>query len=236
MGTQQMVLQQYASLMGLRALRQDPRQQRLWEIAIQKTLLPLLPPDRNSAILDMGCGDGALLQLLKRHGYTNLRGFDASAENVASCHAAGIEGVESEDLLQIEDFHPGTTWDVLIAWDVIEHLPKDAIAPMLDSARKRLAPGGRLLLQTPNMGSVFAAYCRYNDVTHESGFTENSLETLLHAAGFKTVTVLPAWRKVTPAGRIRELGLLITHRLFWQFYGNGAPKIASANLIAKALP
>lgn len=236
MGTQQMVLQQYTSLMGLRAVRQDPRQQRLWEIAVQKTLLPLLPSDKNSAILDMGCGDGALLQLLKRYGYTNLRGFDASAENIASCHAADIDNIELANLLQIEEFHPGTTWDVLIAWDVVEHMPKEAIAPMLDAARKRLTPRGRLLLQTPNMGSMFASYCRYNDVTHESGFTENSLKTLLQAAGFNTVTVLPAWRKASPVGRMRELGLLIAHRLFWLFYGNGAPKIASANLIAKALP
>lgn len=234
--TQETILEHYTSLMGFRTMRQDPRQRHLWEKAIRKTILPLIPADRNIAILDMGCGDGALLQFLRNRGYQNLQGFDASRENVDCCRSNGLMSAEIGDILQIGNFHTGRSWDVLIAWDVIEHLPKETIVPMLHAARQRIAPGGCLLLQTPNMGSMFAAYCRHNDVTHETGFTENSLATVLQAAGFTTVAVYPAWRTATPAGWVRELGLRILHRLFWLFYGNGAPGIASANLIARAQP
>lgn len=234
MGTQDTVLEHYTTLMGFRANRQQPAALRQWETALHHTLYPLLPESRSSVILDAGCGDGALLRLLAKWGYANVSGFDVSSENVAACHADGFSQVERWNVLDIAAFQPVQAWDCVILWDVLEHLPKDKAVPLLADIRKRLTPSGCLLLQTPNMGALSAAFCRYTDVTHETGFTEYSLKTVLLAAGFGDIRILPAWRRATLAGRLREVALRIAHRIFWALYGKGGPCIASANLIGKA--
>lgn len=236
MGTQNTVLENYTTLMGFRALRQSPAELRQWRMALRHTLFPLLPESRASALLDAGCGDGALLALLTQWGYANVSGFDISSENVAAGHTDGLSRVERWNVLEVATFHPGQKWDCIILWDVLEHIPKDQAVPLLADIRKRLSPAGCLLLQTPNMGALSAAFCRYSDVTHETGYTENSLKTVLLAAGFGDVRILPAWRNVTGAGRLREMALRLAHRLFWALYGKGAPRIASPNLISKAKP
>src|SRR5687767_5949781 len=51
------------------------------------------PRQRDAAILDLGCGHGAILWAANRAGYTNLTGVDASPEQVAAAKALGIKGV-----------------------------------------------------------------------------------------------------------------------------------------------
>ena len=41
-----------------------------------------MPPNRDAAILDIGCGHGAILYALQQAGYHNARGVDGSAEQV----------------------------------------------------------------------------------------------------------------------------------------------------------
>jgi SAM-dependent methyltransferase len=54
-------------------------------------LLPLVADmDRASAVLELGCGDGALLAYLAQRGFTNLAGVDISAEQVALAQRRGL--------------------------------------------------------------------------------------------------------------------------------------------------
>ncbi|PIP43376.1 MAG: methyltransferase, partial [Deltaproteobacteria bacterium CG23_combo_of_CG06-09_8_20_14_all_60_8] len=53
------------------------------------------PVDKGVAILDLGCGHGALIHVARELGYRNLRGVDGSPEQVAAARRLGIEGVEA---------------------------------------------------------------------------------------------------------------------------------------------
>lgn len=56
------------------------------------------PADKNAAVLDLGCGHGALLHFAREAGYVNLRGVDGSPQQVAAARRLGIDEVEEGDL------------------------------------------------------------------------------------------------------------------------------------------
>lgn len=234
--TRDVIFERYHTL-SRRGAWDSPEGRRTTLRALDRVLTPVLPGDRDARILDVGCGEGAVLGLLREKGYRRLAGFDLSGENVALCRGSGLEFVGRHDANEIESFTPGERFDVVLLVDLIEHLPKATALPLLIAASRRLADGGRLVIQTPNMGSVFAAFHRHNDLTHEWGVTERSLTDLLHAAGFEEdqIRVLPAWSATTPRGRLRERYLLALHRVVYAAEGRERPRIPTGNLLAVAV-
>ena len=62
--------------------------------------------DKNSHVLDVGCGDGILMQFLIKEKKVNIRGIEISKTKVQNCIAKGltiIEGNAEEDLKQFPD-------------------------------------------------------------------------------------------------------------------------------------
>ena len=62
--------------------------------------------NRNSHVLDVGCGDGMLMELLAKEKNVNIRGIEISKIKVQNCIAKGltiIEGNAEEDLKQFPD-------------------------------------------------------------------------------------------------------------------------------------
>ena len=82
-------------------------------------------------------------------------------------------------------------YDLLIARDLFEHLTKEDALEGLTLCREALRPGGALLLQVPNGESPFAGRIIYGDFTHETAFTQTSLNQVLRAAGFDSVMCHP---------------------------------------------
>ena len=76
---------------------------------------------------------------------------------------------------------------LLLAIDLIEHLDKHEALAFIARCADRLAPGGRLVVQTPNAASPFFGAVRYGDYTHEQAFTPASLSALLTRAGLTGV-------------------------------------------------
>jgi SAM-dependent methyltransferase/glycosyltransferase involved in cell wall biosynthesis len=92
-----------------------------------------------SAILDVGCGSGALLRALRAQGFTNLTGVDPFiAQPVREPHLR-IEKCELRDLTG--------SFDLVMLHHSLEHVPNPR--EQLRAAAARLAPGGALLLRIP---------------------------------------------------------------------------------------
>lgn len=70
--------------------------------------------------------------------------------------------------------------------DVVEHIPKNELAAFIKAAYEALLPGGKVIIQTPNMQAPGAALTRYHDITHEVGLDERSLGQLLKISGFRS--------------------------------------------------
>lgn len=106
-----------------------------------------LKPLHGKRALDVGCGAGLLCEPLARLG-AEVTGVDAAPELIAAArqhcegqglairyHACGVEEVEGR-------------FDLITAMEVIEHVASPAA--FLRSLSDRLAPGGLLILSTPN--------------------------------------------------------------------------------------
>lgn len=204
--------------------------------AFERTLGPWLPTDRATPILDIGCGEGALLAFLREKGYVNLSGFDLSPENVAICHALGLDFVEQWDALRLAERYPPSSFGVIFVMDVLEHLPKQRAVDFLEQVRRCLQPGGAVIIQTPNMGSILGLYHRYYDLSHEFGLTEKSARDLLMVAGFhnENIEIRPAWNATTLLGYVREIYLSLLHKLVFLAEGANRPKIPTKNLLIRA--
>ncbi len=143
--------------------------------------------DRDIAILELGCGHGALLYALRQAGYTNTRGVDASSEQVDAARRLGIQGVSEGGVMDALRETPDGSQDVVVAFDLIEHFAKDELIVLIDEVNRVLKPGGRWIIHVPNAESPFSGRMRHWDFTHELAFTRQSLAQVLLSSGFSEV-------------------------------------------------
>lgn len=155
--------------------------------ALRRHICPWLPQERSARILDVGCGQGALLSLLRRMGYERASGIDISADQLEIARAQGVE-VQRANLFDYLPEHPGT-FDAVVALDLLEHLPKSRTLAALDAMTVALRPAGRIVGRVPNGESPFVGRYRYGDFTHTTAFTRRSLRQLLLATGFAQIQV-----------------------------------------------
>jgi cyclopropane fatty-acyl-phospholipid synthase-like methyltransferase len=149
---------------------------------------PWLPVSRDVRVLDFGCGWGHQLLALWAAGYRRLDGVELVLEQarIARASAGGrceIFCADGRDFLAERPM----TYDLVVMNDVIEHIPPSETGALLRVIHAALRPGGRIVVRTPNMASLLAAYSRYIDATHATGFTEISLTQVLEQAGFASV-------------------------------------------------
>lgn len=148
-----------------------------------------IKPDKDQAILDIGCGYGGFVWALKERGYTQVSGVDVSSDQVAAAHSIGMTEIRNEDLFPALKSSRAESLDVVILFDVLEHQVKDDVLPWLDEIFRVLRPGGRLIIHVPNGDSVFSGRMRYADITHELAFTAQSMKQIGRLCGFKEVFV-----------------------------------------------
>lgn len=153
-----------------------------------RRLLKYIPKDKSAEILDLGCGCGSLLYWLKDAGYTSLEGIDRSPEQVAAAHSLGLTLVKAGDILDHVARREPESSDVVIAFDVIEHLEKEEAFELADGVFRVLRPGGLFILHLPNGEGLFSGCVAFNDLTHELILTSGSLGQLLRCVGFSDVS------------------------------------------------
>ena len=153
-----------------------------WGKAYRYYLRGWLPEGRDANIIDVACGGGRLLHFFKKQSYSRLSGVDISPDQVSLARQI-IPGVLEGDVIEFLEAHR-EEFDLITGLDIVEHFHKPEVLRFLDACHAALRPGGRFILQTPNCDSPWGAAHRYNDFTHEVGFSPNALSRLLHMTGF----------------------------------------------------
>ncbi len=98
--------------------------------------------------LDMGCGAGLLTEPLARMGGT-VTGVDAATENIAVAQDHATQsGLPIEYCTGEIDAVSGRTFDLITCLEVIEHVADPA--RFIGGLAQLLAPGGLMILSTPN--------------------------------------------------------------------------------------
>lgn len=148
------------------------------------------PIATGSKVLDIGIGCGEMLSAFKQMGYKNYQGIDISPSTISFCQRLGLNCTlisSTEDFLN----NHGNHFDLITLCDVLEHIDKPKLIEFVRPLHHAIKPNGTIIIQVPNAQSPEPALHRYNDMTHETSFTENSLRQLLTVAGFKNIKFYP---------------------------------------------
>lgn len=148
----------------------------------------LLPANRSVRILDIGCAMGFALIWLRDLGYSAAEGIDVDGGMVRQCREQNLAATHVEDAAAWLAARPGQ-YDLVLAFDLVEHLPSEKQLALCRAIHSALAPGGRFVCTVPNANSALASRWRYVCWTHCTSFTEHSLDFLLYNAGFREIAV-----------------------------------------------
>ncbi len=139
-------------------------------------------------VVDIGCGRGELLDLLKTHG-VSARGVDANPAMVEVCRARGLRAEEGDALSYLTQ-QPDASIGGLIAIQVVEHFTPGYLVRFLDTAFQKLCPGAPIVLETLNPACWLAFFETYiRDPTHQQPLHPDTLRFLVQASGFCAVDV-----------------------------------------------
>jgi 2-polyprenyl-3-methyl-5-hydroxy-6-metoxy-1,4-benzoquinol methylase len=167
-------------------------------------------------VLDVGCGRGEWLELLKEQ---NLRaqGVDVNRVLVGECQRQGLEVIERDVIVYLRTL-PDASLGAVTGFHIIEHLPFEVLVKLMDETVRVLKPGGVAIFETPNPENVLVgSYTFYLDPTHRNPLPSAVVKFMAEARGLCRVEVMNLHS--LEAYRMEEAGLEITKRFNEYFYG-----------------
>jgi 2-polyprenyl-6-hydroxyphenyl methylase/3-demethylubiquinone-9 3-methyltransferase len=193
---------------------------------LHEALVRCLPPlDRDGAVLDVGCGTGAWLARLAKHGFVNLYGIDVELPRVGSTGAQIFRMDLDKDDLRFA----GVQFQLITAIEVIEHI--ENVGRLLSLVESHLKDDGLFLLTTPNIHSLHSRlrfllkgelqfFDEKADRTHLQPFVFTGLRRMLARHGLR---ICSSWSFPERGGSIasrrslrlvtRVLGLVVPNPL-----------------------
>ncbi len=155
-----------------------------------KVYLPVLEKAGiSSDILDVGCGRGEWLQVLREEGF-QARGIDTNRILIQQCKELLLDVEEHEALSYLGLLSDGSL-SAVTAFHFAEHLPLETLVKFLDEAGRTLKPGGLIILETPNPENLLVGSCNfYLDPTHKNPIPIPTMKLLVEARGFRCEEVL----------------------------------------------
>ncbi|HUQ86375.1 MAG TPA: class I SAM-dependent methyltransferase [Vicinamibacterales bacterium] len=159
--------------------------------------------DGQSNVLDVGCGRGEFLDLLREKGIS-AKGLDLNAEMIEVCKSRGLDAIAADARSYLQGI-PDESLGGLIAVQVVEHLEPAYLTQLLGLAYDKVRPGGRIVLETINPTcwvAFFESFIR--DLSHVKPIHPDTLQYLLQANGFSNVEIVYR-APIAPEGRLQKV-------------------------------
>lgn len=158
-----------------------------------------------SDVVDVGCGRGEFLDLLRERGIS-ARGLDLNPEMVEVCRARGLS-VERGDAVSYLEAQPDHSLGGLFAAQVVEHLQPGYLLRFLELAQQKLRPGAAVVLETLNPACWVAFFDSFiRDITHVWPLHPETLRYLVLASGFTSASI--EYRSpVPPRDRLQPIAI-----------------------------
>lgn len=159
--------------------------------SLLKIVLARLTND--SQILEVGCGDGALLYQLFRAGYHNVQGVEPSHQAVSKSNGL-IASLIKEQPFDPSLYHP-ESFSLIAGFHLLDHLHNPNT--FVSDAHKLLTNKGFLFVACHNERALSARILKEQspiyDVEHTFLFDKASLAKLLESNGFEILTLKSYW-------------------------------------------
>jgi len=129
-------------------------------------------------VLELGFGNGSFLRFSRDQGYAVV-GIEVNRE---LCKAASDVGFDvHSDLSEVANGY----FDLVCAFDVLEHIPQNELANLFAAVHAALRPGGIFLSRFPNGDSPFGRAFQHGDLTHVTTLGSGKIMALASIAKFE---------------------------------------------------
>jgi SAM-dependent methyltransferase len=164
-----------------------------------RLLYAATPNGHLGRVLSVGCGDGTF-ELMLAPRADSVLGVDISPEAIAVAQraqaSAGVRNVEFRCVSAL-DLPPGEQFDTVACVAFLHHLPQAMLGNFLAATYDRMAPGGLLYAQDPNVNGILRLigrrlmgqnYDKYHS-RDERELDPSEVVSTMSAAGFTGITV-----------------------------------------------
>ncbi len=159
---------------------------------VTELLQPVLPMEKQSPILEIGCGSGMALLTLHNMGYSALKGVDCSPEliNIARSFSLDVELADTMEYLEtIESNHFSLIYMIDTFNPTLNPTSDENTFELFCRIFRALSPAGRLLLEVPNADFPVGRRCQNIDCMHHYGITAHLISQQLENAGFREMII-----------------------------------------------
>jgi SAM-dependent methyltransferase len=157
-----------------------------WFVARRRILGDLIarevPLPAKARILEIGCGTGHNFEMLGRFGTIDALEIDEGARALASSRLGREIG--TAPLPELTGV-PDGAYDLIALLDVLEHIEEDQAS--LASIKRKLAPGGRILITVPANEWMWSAHDAAHH--HHRRYSKAGLRKVIDSAGLKIETL-----------------------------------------------
>lgn len=145
--------------------------------------------DENAPILDIGCGRGEWLELLKGAGLIAC-GVDLNRVMVGECREMGFDVIEADAISYLRTLNTSSLGAVT-GMHIIEHIPFKRLIALFDEVLRTLKPGGVAIFETPNPENLITAACNfYYDPTHINPLPPEPMRFVMEIRGFSRIEIM----------------------------------------------
>ena len=150
---------------------------------------PLARFDQHRTAIDLGCGRGEWLELMREIGFDAI-GIDVDEAMLAACRELGL-ATQTGDAIAYLKALPDESVVLVSAFHLVEHIPFASLQSLVQEALRVLTRGGLLILETPNPENIVVATTNfYLDPTHQRPIPPLLLSFLAEHYGFDRVKIV----------------------------------------------
>jgi len=191
-------------------------------------------------IFELGFGNGSFLRFARDNG-ADIVGIEVQDELLSRASEKNFTVYHSIEEARASE--AGHSFDLVVAFDVFEHLEPAELIEMLHEARSLLKTGtGRLLARFPNGDSPFSLPFQNGDFTHRTVLGAGKIEQILAQCGWQSIFLgEPVWTATTLGRRFQNavrngLRHSLERLLIYLYYGRVGPATLYYNYILIAAP
>jgi ubiquinone/menaquinone biosynthesis C-methylase UbiE len=157
--------------------------------AYEPFLNPLAEVYSEGRAVDLGCGRGEWLELLRDMRFKAV-GVDLNDAMLADCRSRQLQVVTADAIDYLRTL-PDASHCLVSAFHLVEHIPFERLRELVTQAHRILQPGGLLILETPNVENVqVGTSLFYMDPSHLRPVPPLLLAFVAEFSGFKKTKVL----------------------------------------------
>jgi SAM-dependent methyltransferase len=152
-------------------------------------LEPLIALYPDVLAIDLGCGRGEWLEVLRDKGF-KVAGVDLDEGMLEDCRAINLNVKTLDAISALNELEDEST-SLVSAFHLVEHIPFDALLALVSEAQRVLKPGGLLIMETPNPENMMVGASNfYLDPTHMRPIPPGLLSFIPKYFGFHNTSVI----------------------------------------------